>query len=350
MKNRIVRFAVVILAALMTFSASCGGSEGEKETGKEPVLALSLQSRILTKGDDNAFVVELEDAGEAPELIYQMQEDGSETWSEYRKTTAAIVVYKCTVAGSFSVRVQLTRDGKDYFSNTEAFTVENEGGQSFGASPGGDMPSGNVDFSGDRGETPVLTHRALSKVSDEYAYYKNIGANQFVMTAKIDIRGINGSDPYPKAGFFAKVGTTYYLIVFDARTDYNYDDVVFVSGSAGSWGWPGTIFKSGVSFRQGAQRVVNELTMIRDAQDFYFLINGNFLGQARVNGLTAASVIGTYTMAQHTVYSEYVAYDGSDSRYAGALADAMVQKNAVSGENFGASPLGETAGANVDFV
>lgn len=301
----------VLSCCLAGAAVACGGTEDPdgKPSGKQ-TLSLGVQLETLAEGECNAFVADAENIDGSVKLVYELSADdgGFET---IKTTTERTVVYRFDNAGEYTVRVK-TQDGK-LVSDVCAFSVAEFGGDTFGRSPLGEMPTNNVRLDGDRGDSAFIEHKAVNTISDEYAFVKGFQADRFYFTADVDIVGTNSGDRNPKTGLFCKSGSTVYYFAFDIKPSLTGDELVFVKYTpTQNWGWPGKVMHKQVRFRDGETRLKNNMSMLRDRDKFYLFINGTCIGKAVVEGYTDLSTVGTYTMAQNTIYSGYNCY-GADS-------------------------------------
>ncbi len=307
------------VSMLTTALVACGGDDATDGKYNGPrTLSLAVQVETLTEGECNAFVATATGMRGSDALVYEISYNSGD-FKAVKTTTDRTLVYRCNEAGEYSVRVA-TADGK-VVSSKHDFEVKSFGGDTFGRSPSGEKPTNNVDLSADFGENPSIEHKAVNTISDEYAFVKGVSAQSFYFTATVDIVGTNAGDQNPKSGLFCKSGTTMYYYAFDVKPHLTGDEIVFVKyTSTGGWGWPGKVMRESVSFRDGDERVGNELGMLRAGDTFYLFLNGKCIGKAAATGFDADSSVGTYTMAQNTVFSKYKCYDEYSEQYIDALA------------------------------
>lgn len=298
-----------------------GGNGGNG--GGVPSLALTVQNSVVAQFETNAVTVSAENFPAGQEFTYQIAgEDG--TYRDAKATADTAYAFLCNELGEFSVRAVAKVNDTTYTSNVGSFTVKAEGGVMFGTSPEGHKPTINIDFSHDDGTADAyLEHKGVDNVSNEYAYVKGVMTDQFMFTTTIDLVGINGGEPYPKAGIFARSGNTIYYLAFDMHVDYSFGDVVLVQCSGIDWYWPGKpVNFNNISFRNGSERVTHSLTMVRDGEYFYCAVDGNWFACYKISGFLAETAIGTFTMAQHAIFSEYGYVLGGTEAYAAALEEA----------------------------
>lgn len=330
MKTRkILSLAAVLCIALCCFAA-CGGSEngggnggGNGGESAEILFEVSVQNPTVTQGESNAIIVTEQNLPADALISYEIKLEGGE-WETLGSTTDRYFAHACDTLGEAEVRAS-TEVGENVYSAEALFTVVEFGGDTFGNSPDGDKASSGVDLYRDYGENAETEHKELDKISDEYAYFKGIKSDKFVATAYIDIIGNNSGDPNPKAGLFCKAGSEIWYFAFDVKPTFAGKEVVLVNNKS-SWAWPGHVYiVQSLNFRKEGERVKNKMTLIRDGETFYMLINDVCLGSVKASGFTGASVVGTYTMAQHAVYSGYSCYTGGTQQFEEALADAIEQ-------------------------
>lgn len=317
----------VLACALGAAAVGCGNPDGGASDGKtptaklDPSLSLGIQVQTLVEGECNAFVATAKDIGDA-KLVYEVAVRGG-SFAAVQTTADTTLVYRCNEVGEYQVRVR-TEDGK-LVSQTLDFSVVEFGGETFGRSPTGDSPSTNVDLNNDYGDGAVIEHRAVNTISDEYAYVKGVYSDSFYFTVDVDIVGTNSGDQNPKSGIFCQSGKTKFFYAFDVKPNLLGDEIVFVKYTeTNGWGWPGKVMHENVSFREGVNRRANTLGLLRKGETFYMFLNGVCIGMEKT-GFTANTSVGTYTMAQNTIYSNYSCYDAESEDYAIALA-AGVQK------------------------
>lgn len=315
----------VLACAVGAAVVGCGAPDGGASDGPaklDPSLSLGIQVQTLVEGECNAFVATAKDIGEGVKLVYEVAASGG-SFSAVGTTYDTTLVYRCNAVGEYKVRVR-TEDGK-LVSQTLGFSVVEFGGETFGRSPVGDSPSVNVDLNNDYGVNAVIEHKAVNTISDEYAYVKGVYSDSFYFTVDVDIVGTNSGDQNPKSGIFCRSGKTKFLYAFDVKPNLMGDEIVFVKYTeSGGWGWPGKVMHASVSFREGGARRSVGMGLLRKGETFYMFIDGVCIGMQKT-GFTENTSVGTYTMAQNTIYSGYACYDAESEDYAVALA-AGVQK------------------------
>ncbi len=315
MKKKMLSCLVLSCVFAAGALAGCGG-QGKEDKG-EVSLSLFVQCETVVLGERNAFVVTAENLDE-DELITYSVKQGEGAFQTVATTSERILAYPCEETGSFTVQASVQSGA--YATQQLTFSVVEGGGETFGDAVTGELATTGVDLLGDFGDTPSIEHKSLEKISDEYAFVKGVNATQFVLTATVDIVGANFNDPNPKTGLFCKAGQQMWYFAFDVKPDFSKDEVVFVNYQ-GSWQWPGRVFNAkGLTFRVGERRIVNKMTLLRDGETFYLLVNDVLLGSVRASGFTQETVVGTYTMAQNAIFSEYSCYVGGTAEYAAALA------------------------------
>lgn len=317
-------FTVLCLAACC-FTA-CGGNNAAPQENGDVKITVTVQNPAVIQGESNAFIVETENVAEGTIISYEMNvNDGG--WSEIGKSSRLVLAYRCNEVGTVSVRALCETGGKKYTADPVSFTVTESGGDVFGNSPDGDKSTSGVDLYRDNGDNPVIEHKALVKVSDEFTFFKGVKTTRFVVSADIDIISGNAGDQNPKTGLFCKAGAEMWYFAFDVKPSMSGKEVVLVNYKS-SWRWPGTVYNvSSMVFRKDGERVKNKMTLIRDGETFYMLINDVCLGKITAVGFTAESVVGTYTMAQNAVYSGYSCYTGGSDEFNAALENAKNQLN-----------------------
>lgn len=214
---------------------------------------------------------------------------------------------------TYEVKTVMLFEGKEYESKPVEIKFVDRFGFTFGVSPQGNRPSRHLDYSNDLDSIDkTLTHQSINKIEDQYTYFKNISGTRYIISADIDIVSVNGSDPYPKTGLVAaRTSDRIILFAFDARPTFDYNDIIIVDRSGdggGIWHWPGTIINREVNFRKDGERSTHRLTVIRDVTTFYYLFDDEVIHVETREDFTFDTVAGTYTMAQHAIFSNYYGY------------------------------------------
>lgn len=184
-----------------------------------------------------------------------------------------------------------------------------------GHSPIGLLATSNIDYSQDTGgPDSKIIHKPANALLHEYAYFKNVHATRYVVSSEIDLIACNGSEPYPKSGLLAaQLNDNMIYFCFDARPTFDFGDVVVVEytpSDGGTWKWPGIVRNiPGLRFRDNlGNRVKHRLTVVRDVEDFYFLLDGALLTHVKYPGLVQPTLAGTYTMGQHAEFSNFIVH------------------------------------------
>jgi len=205
-------------------------------------------------------------------------------------------------------------------------------GYSFGVSPLNDIPTSNINYDGDTETSNTIIHNSSSLMGDEYTYSNSVNSTKTIISADIDIVGINGGDSYPKVGLFNKIGSTFHYFSFDYRPTYTSDEIVYASGYSGSWTW-GTVAHYAYHFRQDTERLTVNMTLIRENDDFYVLVDGTLVMKKTISNLGEASVVGTFTMSTNAIYSNLFACNDDETKlddvYSIYLADAKEQFSTI---------------------
>ena len=68
--------------------------------------------------------------------------------------------------------------------------------------------------------------------------------------------------------------------------------------------------------------MTHSLTMVRDGEYFYCAVDGTWFACYKISGFLAETAIGTFTMAQHAIFSEYGYALGDSEVYADMLEEA----------------------------
>lgn len=209
---------------------------------------------------------------------------------------------------------------QDIDSNIVTVEFVSPYGHTFGQSPLMERPTRGIDYKGDTAQSKILIHEAQNRTADQYTYFRNIYSTKYIISADIDILGINGQEPYPKAGLLAaQLNERKIMFAFDSRASMDYDDIIVVNHTAshgGTWSWPGTIYRlKNINFRtQNGSHVTYKLTVIREETQFYFFLDGELIMEMNFPDLTQATVAGTYTMGQSVKYTNYYAYQDDPTR------------------------------------
>jgi hypothetical protein len=250
-----------------------------------------------------------------------IKEEGTDEWVLEKEAWTNKLYYSAHHQAKYDVKTEMFIKGNYQSSNVITIEFIENYGETFGMSPLGNRPSRNVDFTHDvLGDEKYIIHGSANKTQDEFAFFKAIYGTRYVISAQIDILGINGSDPFPKSGLVAaQFSDRLVYFAFDARPTFDYNDVIVVNRSGddgGKWEWPGTLTTGiDIDFRRiEGQRTKHRLTVIRDLTTFYFLVDDQLVLTKQFPDLTFDTVAGTYTMAQSAIFSNYYAYmDDPDS-------------------------------------
>ncbi|WP_025725296.1 hypothetical protein [Acholeplasma granularum] len=234
------------------------------------------------------------------------------------------VYFKTAVVGTYTFKAV----NNDVESNLVTIKYEDLFGDVFGHSPLMERPTRGIDYSKDKGNSKELVHEFQNRTADLYTYFKDIYSTRYIISADIDILSVNGQEPYPKAGLLAaQLNDRKILFAFDARANFDNDDVIVVNHTAthgGTWDWPGTIYRlRDINFRTSTgSHMTYKLTVIREDTMFYFFLDGSLIIQQDFPDLDQETVAGTYTMGQSVKYTNYYAYqdDPNDENDAYSLA------------------------------
>lgn len=243
---------------------------------------------------------------------------------ELYKTQTDKIYFRTEVVGNYTFKAI----HNDVESNNITIEFKDLFGTTFGQSPLMDRPTRGIDYTLDSKTNKVLVHESQNRRADQYTYFKEIYGTRYIISADIDILAVNGQEPYPKAGLLAaQLNERKILFAFDARADFNNDDVIAVEYTAthgGQWNWPGTIYRlRDINFRtSNGGHVTYKLTVIREDTRFYFFLDGVLIIEKDFPDLTQETVAGTYTMGQSVKYTNYYAYldDPADDNDAYSLA------------------------------
>lgn len=161
----------------------------------------------------------------------------------------------------------------------------------------------------------------VGKYSEEYAFYKGIYAEKFVLTATIEILGTNSNDPYPKVGLFAKNGKDIYYSAFDPSPRLNGNTITFAIYKS-SWSWDSGKFVQSPFRDSNNNSVKHSMTLLRDGSIFYVAVDGVYVNKKTISGLNGKSVVGTFTMSQNALFSEYSCFVDESNEFTNALIQA----------------------------
>ena len=324
--KRLVKFittALIIAATLANFVA-CGSNSANGAKENKISLSLKLQCDVVARYDCNAFILATENVDDDTTIEYQLAQENGE-YETVKQTQSRYVAYRCLEEGKHSVRACVKVKGKIYYSNSCDFTTVQDGGDTFGYSPIGEEPSHNVDLTNDKGEYPYIEHKSVNKYSEEYAYFKGIYSDKFVLTATIQIIGTNCHDPYPKVGLFAKVGKNIYYSAFDPSPQYNGNTITFAVYKS-SWSWSNGISVN-APFRDANNNLLSHsMTLLRDGTTFYIAVDGVYVSKRVISDLSGNSSVGTFTMSQNALYTDYSCFVEGSDEFSAALTSAEAAK------------------------
>lgn len=300
------KYKIIIILLIISLSfllIACGN--------KIKIEIYATSARALA-GERIAIIPKIKNSD--PYQITWYEKDQENGWVE-KESYGEVLYLLDNVGGKYEYKAKITSSDKTVESNIVAIEFVDITGKTFGHGSPKFLASTNIDFSIDDGsEQGKIIHQPANRIRNEYAYFKGINHTRYVISADVDIVGVNGSDPFPKSGLLAaQLNDKLLYFAFDARPTFDFGDVVIVEcnpSDGGTWKWPGIVNNiSGLSFRdETGNRVKHNMTVVRDVEKFYFLLNGNFITEITLSGLTQPTLAGTYTMAQHTEYSNYYAY------------------------------------------
>ena len=168
---------------------------------------------------------------------------------------------------------------------------------------------------------PMEHFDTVKKYSDEYAFFKGIYSDRFVLTATIQIIGTNFNDPYPKAGLFAKVGKDIYYSAFDPSPEYNGNTITFAVYKS-SWTWYNGLFVNAPFRDANNNSLSHSMTLLRDGPTFYIAVDGVYVSKRVISGLNGNSSVGTFTMSQNALYTAYSCFTDGSNEFMAALESA----------------------------
>lgn len=312
MKKFIIRgISLLLVIALSLLFSACASS-------KFSIIATATKALA---GETVALIPDFKKSEDYQIAWYERTEDG---WHEI-ETGQDVLYVRDNFGGVHEFKAVLKTGGKEIESGTVQVEFVDTTGKVLGHSPTGILASSNVDFSHDDGTPEAkIIHGPANRIRDEYAFFKAIHSNRYAISAEVDIVGINGSDPFPKAGLLAaRLNDRLIYFCFDSRPNYDHGDIVIVENTptdGGTWKWPGIVSNLGMSFRDDhGNRITHTMTVVRDVETFYFLVDGIVIATKTYPGLTQPTLAGTYTMAQHAEFKNYYAYaddpEADDDQY-----------------------------------
>lgn len=289
-----------LLSLVIVTITACGGTKLKIAAHVEENLIFEF---IMIKPTATKFEKELFD--------WYVKED--EEWVVQKEDWEHRFYLTSNHEATYKIKAVMKKGDKSYESNIVEVSFKDRYGHTFGVSPIGTRPSRHVDYSHDLGETnSYIEHLSVNKIEDQFSYFRNIHGTRYVISADIDIVGVNGSDPYPKTGLIAgQFSDRIIFFAFDSRASFDYNDIIIVNKSGddgGMWHWPGTILNREVNFRKDGERSTHRLTVIRDVQTFYFLFDDEVIHTHVYEDFTFDTIAGTYTMAQNAIFSNYYAH------------------------------------------
>ena len=178
----------------------------------------------------------------------------------------------------------------------------------------------------DMGDQPVTTMTG----ANQYAFYKNINAQDFYVETTVNATGVTNNDAYPKFGLGVKTADDETVLFFiDSAPDLSFRSVGVVKVENGNWGWGESRSRviNGVAY-SGEDEVT--LGLLRNGNDLYFSVNGNYVlaeeNSALIDGVdTAACVFSFNTTITLTEYSmQTSSEDALSGRKIISTADASV--------------------------
>ncbi len=303
MKDFNKRFLILII--LLASSFLLIACKGEK-------IIISSTANKTIAGETVAIIPKINTDKEYSISWFEKKDDAD--WLDLENENEILYVID-NYGGKYSYKAVLTTEGKVYESNVVDIEMVDMTGATLGHSPIGLLATANIDYSYDTGEAgSKIIHQPANSVLHQYAYFKEVYGIRYAVSVDVDLVSINGSEPYPKSGILAaRLNDNMIYFAFDARPTYDFGDLVIVNhtpSDGGTWKWPGIVYNiPGLRFRDGiGNRIKNKLTVVRNVEDFYFLINDKFLTHINYPGLSQPTLAGTYTMGQNTEFSNYFAY------------------------------------------
>ncbi|HEY8395596.1 MAG TPA: hypothetical protein VIK96_02340 [Bacilli bacterium] len=317
---------LILVIALILLLSACNSSK----------LSIKVSASKALAGETVALIPNFRKSENYQITWYEKTADGQ--WLE-KENTSDVLYVRDNFGGIHEFKAVLKTGEKQIESEVVTVEFVDTTGKVFGNSPTGILASSNIDFSHDDGsENAKIIHKAANRIKDEYAFFKEIYSTRYVISAEVDIIGINGSDPYPKTGLLAaRLNDRLIYFAFDSRPNFNFGDIVVVENTptdGGTWKWPGIVNNLGMAFRDAnGNRITHTMTVVRDVETFYFLVDGIVITTKTFTGLTQPTLAGTYTMAQHAEFKNYYAYsdnpDVTDDQYDLILRSVL---NLVGGE------------------
>lgn len=279
---------------------------------KEEMITITATANKTIAGETVAIVPSINTDKEYT-LSWFVKEEGN-VWVDLEKNTEILYVID-HYGGKYSYKAVLTVQGKNYESNVVEVEMVDLTGATLGHSPIGLLATANIDYRFDTGEEgSKIIHKSANALLHQYAFFKEVYDTRYVVSAEVDLVSINGSEPYPKSGLLAaRLNDNMIYFCFDARPTFDFGDVVIVEhtpSDGGTWKWPGIVRNiPGLRFRDNiGNRVKHRLTVVRNVEDFYFLLDDKFLTHVKYPGFVQPTLAGTYTMAQHTEFSNFFVY------------------------------------------
>lgn len=141
---------------------------------------------------------------------------------------------------------------------------------------------------------------------EQRIYFKGINSSKYEVSTIIKRdRAIN--DSFPKGGLI--VGENGYgalVGLFDLAQIYTKDLFAVLRPSGGEWDWPDKGV-TGISAYNGSIDYVAgvKLSIIRDAKDFYYYINDQFMFKRTVDGFSASTAPGLVTFGCAVEFNDY---------------------------------------------
>lgn len=178
---------------------------------------------------------------------------------------------------------------------------------------------------------------------DQFIYFKDVNSTHYMYSVSVRLDEVLNNDQWPKAGvIIGDDGDKIVNFFFDPLQELSSKTGVMVTGNSigdRSWQWGAGIgLSNNIDYTTGVK-----VTVIRDEEDFYVLINGELLVKEQ-GLLTGSSTPGLFTMNMAATFSNYSVTEDTEE-----ISNAVALATRTQGEVFGDSLFDKLYTQGFDF-